>query len=300
QPGETFAPSYRHPSQSIVARVNGRPILLVDLRRQMKEAKQEKHRALDALIQEELLAQEARRRGYDTQSKVLEAARRQLATTYIKEAFGKTISREAIPREFVERAYKANRLRYVRPAAVDVLHLLCVAGRRQSKAIHDAAARCATAASKLISARYFSSEDFKRLPESLAAVTTPTTVRVEKLTTPLRGLTVAPFADAAFALKNKGDISPPVKTRFGIHFIYLLERHAGRHQSLANAEDEIRGRLFNEAWGILFDRWAKKLEKTRHAVTDVAALNRALGQALPGQASPPAPPSSGASARTKP
>ena len=32
------------------------------------------------------------------------------------------------------------------------------------------------------------------------------------------------FEDAAFALKNPGDISPPVKTRFGWHVIKLIER----------------------------------------------------------------------------
>ncbi|MGB3777145.1 MAG: peptidylprolyl isomerase, partial [Tunicatimonas sp.] len=38
------------------------------------------------------------------------------------------------------------------------------------------------------------------------------------------GNMIESFEDAAFALKNPGDISPPVKTRFGWHVIKLLER----------------------------------------------------------------------------
>ncbi len=38
------------------------------------------------------------------------------------------------------------------------------------------------------------------------------------------GNMIESFEDAAFALKNPGDISPPVKTRFGWHVIKLMER----------------------------------------------------------------------------
>ncbi len=38
------------------------------------------------------------------------------------------------------------------------------------------------------------------------------------------GNMIESFEDAAFALKNPGDISPPVKTRFGWHVIKLIER----------------------------------------------------------------------------
>ena len=38
------------------------------------------------------------------------------------------------------------------------------------------------------------------------------------------GNMIESFEDAAFALKNKGDISPPVKTRFGWHIIKLIDR----------------------------------------------------------------------------
>jgi len=54
-----------------------------------------------------------------------------------------------------------------------------------------------------------------------------------------RGVMVPPFEKAVFALKHSGDISPPVKTRFGWHVIQLLGRRAARTRSLDEARDDI-------------------------------------------------------------
>lgn len=61
------------------------------------------------------------------------------------------------------------------------------------------------------------------------------------------GQTIAPFEDAAFALKNKGDISAPVKTRFGWHIIRLEEKRATA--SFDKMKDEIKRRLAKDERG---------------------------------------------------
>ncbi len=40
-----------------------------------------------------------------------------------------------------------------------------------------------------------------------------------------KGLMVKPFEDAAFELKNIGDVSQPIKTQFGWHLIQLTDRN---------------------------------------------------------------------------
>ena len=42
-----------------------------------------------------------------------------------------------------------------------------------------------------------------------------------------KGMMVKPFEDAAFALKEKGQISQPVQTQFGWHLIKLLDKKEG-------------------------------------------------------------------------
>ncbi|HUT53790.1 MAG TPA: peptidylprolyl isomerase [bacterium] len=51
---------------------------------------------------------------------------------------------------------------------------------------------------------------------------------------------VTEFEDAAFALKNSGDISKPVQTQFGWHIIKLTGRKAAEYKPLAQVRDEVK------------------------------------------------------------
>lgn len=62
--------------------------------------------------------------------------------------------------------------------------------------------------------------------------------RLEPFTT---GKMVLPFQEAAFALKNQGDISAPVQTAFGFHIIRLIERKP--NGTFAEVKDELKGKI---------------------------------------------------------
>ena len=53
---------------------------------------------------------------------------------------------------------------------------------------------------------------------------------------------VKEFADEAFALKNKGDISEPIKTQFGYHIIRLVDKKAAKQRDF----DEVKKQLIAE------------------------------------------------------
>lgn len=53
---------------------------------------------------------------------------------------------------------------------------------------------------------------------------------------------VKEFSDGAFALKNKGDISEPIKTQFGYHIIRLVDKKAAKQRSF----DEVKKQLIAE------------------------------------------------------
>jgi len=60
-----------------------------------------------------------------------------------------------------------------------------------------------------------------------------------------RGVMAKPFEEAVFAM-NPGEISAPVKTRFGWHIIRLMDIREKRGKTLAEAGDEIRQALQTE------------------------------------------------------
>ena len=53
---------------------------------------------------------------------------------------------------------------------------------------------------------------------------------------------VKEFSDGAFALKNKGDISEPIKTQFGYHIIRLVDKKAAKQRDF----DEVKKQLIAE------------------------------------------------------
>ncbi len=74
-----------------------------------------------------------------------------------------------------------------------------------------------------------------------------------------RGVMSKPFEEAAFALKNIGDISEPVQSESGWHIIQLKGRRPASVQSFEDARREIVHILQHQA----FEEWVEKL--IRHA-----------------------------------
>jgi len=68
-----------------------------------------------------------------------------------------------------------------------------------------------------------------------------------------RGVMVKPFEEAVFALHKRGDISAPVKTRFGWHVIELLGRRPANQQSLDEAKSNIVAMLKQQAMSAWID-----------------------------------------------
>jgi len=74
------------------------------------------------------------------------------------------------------------------------------------------------------------------------------------------GVMVADFEKVAFALKNIGDISKPVKTQYGWHIIELLGKRPAYKQSLQESKQEILQILRQQA----LDTWMDGLVKDSH------------------------------------
>ncbi|MDP9141147.1 MAG: peptidylprolyl isomerase [Pseudomonadota bacterium] len=58
--------------------------------------------------------------------------------------------------------------------------------------------------------------------------------------------TVLAFQDAVFALEKAGDLSEPIQTEYGVHFIKLLEIEPGRQLSYDEVKDKLQAQITQE------------------------------------------------------
>lgn len=86
-----------------------------------------------------------------------------------------------------------------------------------------------------------------------------------------RGKMVPEFERAALGLKP-GEVSEPVRTRFGYHVIKLTDMKMGNPASFEQSEESIRKQLLAEKRKRLFDSLVEKLEGKSVITKDDAAL----------------------------
>lgn len=259
----------------VIARVDDAPLLRDDCALQL-DAEGDARRALDRAIDEELLAQEALRRGLGRDVNIARAQRRALAQRLIERDFIERLPPSAIPRRLVERAYELNRTVYLRPEVRELVHILVVATPKDDAVHHRRALAFARRAHALTSTKPLTAAEFRAAGRGLSAAAAPLKLRIEDfLAAP--GETVPAFSAAAFALRRAGQVSAVVPTEFGYHVIYLKGIQPPRSRSLAQVEQEIRQRIVGDARRVLLDERLDQLRKRVGVRVDEAQAGRALG-----------------------
>ncbi len=126
----------------------------------------------------------------------------------------------------------------------------------------DAAVKAARKKIEKAAARIRAGEDFARVAREVSEG--PTAKKGGDLGFFTRGKMVPPFDKAVFSMKA-GELSAPVRTRFGLHLIQLLEIRPARTRTLQEVHDEIARQL--------------RLEKARDEAYRLSQdLDDALGQ----------------------
>lgn len=219
----------------VVATVGGRPIGASEVVARMRRDALDADAALEALIEEELLVQEAERLGL-TESPDAERTVERKAVRAMLADFERELTPESMSPEEVRADFELHREKLQVPERRRSWHILVKdtgdAGRAMAEAILAEIERAEDP--KRVYARY--AEGGSAEPGvDVAAEELP-------LMTDKAGIE-KPYKDAVFGAKALGPLKKPVATSYGWHAIVVTEIAPGERRTLDDVEDEIRGRL---------------------------------------------------------
>jgi len=202
---------------TVVAKVNGVPITSADIARvgafrrsaQAAASPEEERKALlEDAINNEVIFEKAVDQGYHRK----ESVKRQIVQAYIRENVAKGME---FPDDELKKYFDENKDVFMRIRAA---HILIQPKTKGDPAADAAALKTAQDVLKKVKA----GGDFAELAKKYS--TDRSAQRGGDLGFFSRTMMVKPFADAAFALANVGDVSEVVQTDFGFHIIKLMER----------------------------------------------------------------------------
>lgn len=280
-----LAPAPAPPGDSdVVAVVNGDRIFAADVASQMSATGQTAERALAELVDAQLLAQEAMRRGLADDPEVVEARQRESVRLLLRRVFEPSFDGpEDIPEDEVESVANLPEIKphYEHPEYHTVVF---ARAKLPPKAPADAEAAAKVKAEQmaaiLVAARPASKEAFLKVVADHPELGVSGEPR--PFSTSSTGPAHPTFAKAAMALAKIGDLSPPVRTPWGWDILFLDSVIAAKHTPKDVMEADIRKNWFEPARKRAFDRFTDGLLAQHKIVKNEAALDAVQVDALVG------------------
>ncbi len=276
----------------VLARVNETTITLGDFERRIEAqppyararyvASPERQKEfLDNLIRFEILAEEARRRGYDRHPEVVQAMKQTMVRKMMSRDVQDLVRLSDISEAEMKAYYEANRADYHKPEQVRISHILladeataqrvlaslrtqlAAEPRNYRKIFGDAVrAESRDAASKESGGdlRFFArSEEGGEQPKALS--------------------------DAAFALAQVGDLGGPVQTEAGWHILLLTGRKSRYERTFDQVRRQIQNRLYRDKKRVATESFVEGLRTAARVERRDDLLTRIKPRAV----TPPAP-----------
>jgi peptidyl-prolyl cis-trans isomerase C len=197
---------------------------------------EKKKELLDSLVRYDVLAIEARKRGYERDPEVLRVAKDKMVKLFTQQEIIEKVKPSDVPDADVEKFYKEHTTDYVRPETMRVSQILVT---ERAKAVKVLAAVKAAPKSDMKAFRdlvteYSEDADSKPRGGDLTQFDRNTTQHPRSVVT------------AAFALKEVGDISDLVATDKGFAVLKLTDKRPALSRSLEEAKPEIQRRLLDD------------------------------------------------------
>jgi peptidyl-prolyl cis-trans isomerase C len=208
-----------------------------------------KRQFLEEIIKEELLFQDAMRTGIDREkdflNKVDEFKRMTLVSTLLKrEVEAKAATDDKEIRDFYEKHSDTYKL----GDQVRARHILVDTEEEAEEILQ----------------KILKGEDFEELAKNFSKDLS-TAVKGGDLGFFGRGRMVPEFEQAAFSLKA-GEVSEPIKTKFGYHIIKVIEIKEGEQREFEEVKSIVKRRLKSEKQKSLFDTYIQSLKEKAGAL----------------------------------
>lgn len=212
---------------------------------------------LDNLVRFEVMAGEAQKRGYDKDPEVQRVMKQQMISKFLQKDFESTIKVEDVPDADVEKYYADHPEEFNKKDEVRVSEILVKDKAKADKAYAEAKAQpkgtpaAAADPNKFrdLVTKYSEDEESKARGGDLTFFDKDSTAYPK------------PVVDAAFSLKEVGDVSTPVKTDKGFVILKLTQKRPGFSRPLAEVKRQIQQRLFRDTRTKKLDAFIADLKK---------------------------------------
>ena len=253
-----------------LATVNGRPITVGGFRTFLKNlppnlafiatTPEGKREFLNTLINRELLIDEAMTKGLDKDKELVERLKTIKEELLISAIIEKEItSKVKVEEEEVKGYYDDHPELFSQEEQVRVRHIL-VASEEEAKKVEE---------------RLKAGEDFTKVAQEVSLDKSSPGGDLGFIS---KGATVPEFEQAAFALKNSGDMSPLVKTPFGYHIIRLEERKAASVKPFEEVKEQLEEQLGRQKRRETFGKFLEGLRGKATITIHETVLKRELGE----------------------
>jgi peptidyl-prolyl cis-trans isomerase C len=217
---------------------------------------EKKKEFLDNLIRFEVMANEAKRRGYDKDPEVLRVMKQQMISKFLQKDFESKLKVEDVPDADVEKYYKDHPDEFNRKDEVRVAEILVKDKPKADKVYTEAKAlpKVPTPGGEQktfrdLVTKYSEDEDSKARGGDLAFFNKDSTAYPK------------PIVEASFKLAEIGDVAPPLKTDKGWAVVRLTQKRPGFSRPLPEVKRQIQQRLFRDVRTKAMDNFIADLKK---------------------------------------
>jgi peptidyl-prolyl cis-trans isomerase C len=224
-----------------VATIDGTPITVAEMQDRINKQSpyvrarysslEQKKEFLDTLVRFEVLAREARKRGYDQDPEVVRTMKQVMIQKLLKEEFESKVKPDDIADEEMKKYYDAHSSDYNKPEEVRVSAIVVKDKARAGKAAAEAkaAANQDNKAFRELVDKYSEDQETKARGGDLRFFAADSKLAPEAV------------VKAAFQLKTQGDVAGPIQTEQG----YYIIKQTGLRKAISKSYDDVKRQIQN-------------------------------------------------------